>query len=165
MSMPKIRWRRCQLLTAVGIVMVISGIAGPAHAAVYTSAWWVRGSLNNKSVCGLAEVGNPFGIYSGKGTTKRTNQSYSCSGSDVAGEFLAVEVTFQQAYGFAWIDCGTASYSQNSANLFSIAHNDNGCSTSGTHYWRTLTLHGGYIDGNLYPPNHYPLYISPSTAF
>jgi len=144
--------------TAATIVLVVA-TAGPAQALVANSGWWIRGSISLTTVCGLAEVGNLYGAYSGKGTTARVNGVSTCFGSLAPTETAVVTVFFQKFVGGTWTNCafgGTGPVT--SSYLEKTVINLGACGTShGT--WRTLTTHGGNIGAVYFSEDHFPLSV------
>lgn len=86
-----------------------------------------------------------------------------CGGSYVGVGQLQAKAVLQQSYAFTWISCGERSQTVYGSSLAPRALNDLGCSTSPTHYWRTLSTHGGLVGTTNFDMNHFPL-VSPVTA-
>jgi hypothetical protein len=155
----------CRIVRSTAVAAAIAAVAllvpSPAFAD-QTAGPWERAFDGDDSMCGTTTVVANF-LGAGPAAFGKTS---SWSGDNCTG-FLedtgTVETTVVLQYlgwDFVWHNCGTVTVGETDAEVVAGVGNTAGCPTTAGISYRSVTTHGGFMNGAYYNRNHFPL-ISP----
>jgi hypothetical protein len=152
--------RTARLVSVALAAVAVLLLSAPPASAVgpFSTPQWERAFDNITSMCGTATITDePRAL----GSTRAWTDD-NCQGALQNVQQLKVHVHLQfLGWDLLWHDCGEGTTMGPGSLKTAVAENTENCPTQPGWSYRSVTIHGGIMNGNNVPYNQLPL-ISPT---